>query len=75
MSVLKVNMFNLVAIFRVLINRISKKRINEAISNYVGKELARIWSPLRNSVVVKALKKTIRNAEGKSRTEYPRCLE
>jgi hypothetical protein len=45
-SVLKLNMFNLVAIFRVLINRISKKRINEAISNYVGKELARIWSPL-----------------------------
>jgi hypothetical protein len=45
-SYLKLNMFNLVAIFRVLINRISKKRINEAISNYVGKELARIWSPL-----------------------------
>jgi hypothetical protein len=64
-----------VAIFRVLINRVSKKRISEAISNYVGKELARIWSPLRNSVVVDALKKAIRNAQGKTRTEYIHCLE
>lgn len=71
----KYNMFNLVAIFRVMINAKSKARIMQAISDYVGKELARIWSPLRNSVVVDALKKAIRNAQGKTRTEYIHCLE